>query len=84
MFGRRAALSSLEYVESQGAPGAAAERAAEQALGRIRELLQRADALWTQNKKAEAAPLYKELNDKYGKTDVFKKNKQRIRERVNG
>jgi len=42
VFGRRAALSSLEYLESQGAHRGAAEGAAEKALGRIRELLQRA------------------------------------------
>ena len=33
VFGRRAALSSLEYVESQGAHRAATERAAEKAQG---------------------------------------------------
>ena len=53
VFGRRAALSLLEYVESQGAHRAATERAAEKAQGRIRELLQRAGGGETRRRPAQ-------------------------------
>jgi hypothetical protein len=45
---------------------------------KAQELLTKADALFDQGKKAEAAPVYKKIADKYKRTSVYKQNKDRV------
>lgn len=51
---------------------------------KAQQILTDADKLYAEGKKAEAAVLYKKLRDDFKKTDAYKKNKDRIKERESG
>lgn len=78
----------IEDLTRQAARKVIEEKAAEALEGllnkdekKARGLLEEADKLYDQGKKADAAQLYKRIRSDYGKTRVFEKNKERIQQR---
>ncbi|MBI4565938.1 MAG: hypothetical protein HY716_14720 [Planctomycetes bacterium] len=80
----------IAKVVTEGARDALRDRARDALEGlfgrderKAKKLLSEADELYAAGRKKEAAEKYRELNDKYERTNVYKEHRTRIRQRMN-